>query len=64
MTLMPERPRWISVGAAARDLGRSTETVRRWLREGLLRGRQLRPRGWIEVDRRSVDEVIREARMD
>jgi len=52
--------KYISTAAAARRLGRSPDTIRRWMREGLLRGRQLRkPRGWREVSVRSIERLER-----
>jgi len=50
---------WISVAAAARRVGRSDRTVRRWIDEGRLIARQMvKPKGWIEVCVRSLDELI------
>ena len=52
------RAEYVSTAAAARRLGRSPDTIRRWIREGLLRGRQLRkPRGWLEVSVRSIERL-------
>ena len=54
------RPRWLSTGTAGLRLGRHPETVRRWVEEGVLVGRQLGGRGkhW-QVWSESVDNLIR-----
>lgn len=36
-------PEWMSVSDAARELGVSSDTIRRWAREGSLEGRQVMP---------------------
>ena len=38
-----EDPTWMSVGEAARELGVSGDTIRRWAREGSLEARQVMP---------------------
>jgi excisionase family DNA binding protein len=51
-----ERERWLTVAQVAEQLQVSEVTVRRWLREGALVGRQLGGRaGW----RVSVEELER-----
>jgi excisionase family DNA binding protein len=51
-----ERERWLTVAQVAEQLQVSEVTVRRWLREGSLHGRQLGGRaGW----RVSVEELER-----
>jgi excisionase family DNA binding protein len=51
-----ERERWLTVAQVAEQLQVSEVTVRRWLREGALHGRQLGGRaGW----RVSVEELER-----
>jgi excisionase family DNA binding protein len=46
---MAEQPELISVGEAARRLQRSTEQVRRYLREGRLPGRRLGGQWFIDA---------------
>jgi len=54
------KARYIPVAAAARRLDRSPQTIRRWMNEGRLRGRQMsKPCGWREVSIRSI-EVLEE----
>lgn len=49
---------WVSIGEAAKMLGRHPETVRRFLREGVIRGRRLTPRGNRQVDANSIQELL------
>lgn len=47
---------------AARRLGVSDQTVRRWYEDGTLTGRRLRPTGWIQIDETSVEALLAEAK--
>jgi DNA-binding transcriptional MerR regulator len=49
---------WVPVGRAAEVLGVHPETVRRYLRDGLLRGRRLTSRGNRQIDENSVRELV------
>jgi len=40
---------WISIGTAARILGRSSRTLRYYVEQDLIRGIRIGPRGWLKV---------------
>ena len=49
---------WLTVAEVATDLKVTTETVRRWLREGKLQGAILSDRGGWRVRRSEVDAFM------
>ena len=62
-TPLPHYPLYLSVTAAATRLHRSPGTVRRWLRDGRLRGRKVErggPGGTWEVSEESCSEAATE----
>lgn len=55
---MVEREEWVTVSEAARILGVSAETIRRYIDRGLIRARRL-PLGHRRVLRGDVEELRR-----
>lgn len=51
------RETWVSVATAARILNVSARQVRRLVESGILRGRRLTGRGWIQISYESVCQV-------
>jgi len=51
---------WLTVAEVAHELKVTTETVRRWLREGRLQGSILSDRGGWRIRRSEVDQFMEE----
>ena len=53
-------PAYLTTRQAAEEFQVSEDTVRRWLRTGLLRGRRLSDRAGYRIPRSEIDRVLEE----
>ena len=55
------RPEWMTSTQLAAELSLHEETVRRWYREGRIRGHRISEDGYIRFDLREVEEDVKNA---
>jgi excisionase family DNA binding protein len=50
---------WITISEAAGRLHRSTKTIRRWIKQGVIPAHQLVPGGSYLIDAHKLDAIVR-----
>lgn len=61
MAVMAEPlPEYLTTNAAAERLQVSAQTVRRWLKDGVLKGTRLSDRAGYRIPREEVERILRE----